>query len=182
LLDVTIRTSFLATAMVAYILLGGIISPAPAAEDPWQPFRFLIGEWVSVGDPTKGTGAFTLLPDLQDKILVRKNHAEIPASPGRPAAAHDDLMIIYRPDPGAVAKAVYFDNEGHVIHYATSVSADKRALIFLSDPATGAPRFRLTYTKGDDDTVAIKFEIAAPNAPDSFKTYLEGKVRRKAAR
>ena len=36
------------------------------------------------------------------------------------------------------------------------------------------PRFRLSYSKGKDDAITIKFEAAPPGKPDGFKTYLEG--------
>jgi hypothetical protein len=36
-------------------------------------FQFLIGEWIMPGG---GSGGFTLEPDLQGKILVRRNKAD----------------------------------------------------------------------------------------------------------
>ncbi len=71
------------------ILVGGTLQ-AQAKDDPWDPFRFLIGDWVGEGKEGQGSGYFSLTPDLQGKVLVRKNHAELPAANGRPAAAHDD--------------------------------------------------------------------------------------------
>jgi len=137
-----------------------------------------MGEWTSEGDPTRGTGKFTLEADLQGKILVRKNHVELPASSGRPASTHEDLMVIYRGEGGEPSKAIYFDSEGHVIHYTATFSDDKRTLTFLSEASPSGPRFRLSYVKGENDTVAIKFEIAPPGKPDAFKAYLEGTARR----
>jgi hypothetical protein len=92
---------------------------------------------------------------------------------------HDDLMVIYREAAGKPARAIYFDNEGHVIQYTLSFSADDRTLTFVSEAAPAAPRFRLKYAKGAGETVRIKFEIAPPGKPDAFKTYLEGSARRK---
>jgi hypothetical protein len=152
-------------------------------EDAWEPYRFLIGEWVGEGSgqPGKGGGAFSFTLDLQDKVLVRKNHSEYPAAPGRPAVAHDDLMVIYRAAAGGPMKAIYFDSEDHVIHYTATIAADRRTITFLSDAVSSGPRFRLSYTKGENETVGIKFEIAPPGKPDAFKTYLEGSARRKGA-
>jgi hypothetical protein len=160
----------------AFVL--GSLSSAARADDPWEAFRFLIGEWVSAGDPAQGTGKFSLRTDLQNHVLVRRNHADVPATGGRPAASHEDLMVIYAGEAGKPVKAIYFDSEGHVINYAVTRSDDKKTLTFLSDPSTSSARFRLSYVKESDDLVSIKFEIAPPGQPDAFKTYLEGKARR----
>jgi hypothetical protein len=139
-----------------------------------------MGFWVGEGsgDPGKGSGRFSFALDLDEKILVRRHHAEFPAAGGRPAASHDDLLITYRSEPDKATKAIYFDNEGHVIHYTASFSSDGRNLTFLSDATTAGPRFRLSYTAGQDGELLIKFEIAPPGNPDAFKTYVEGKARR----
>lgn len=56
-----------------------------------------MGSWTGTGngDPGKGAGGFSLKPDLQGSVLVRKSHSEYPATQGRPATVHDDLMIVY---------------------------------------------------------------------------------------
>lgn len=63
--------------------------------------RFLVEQWTGEGTAdTKqaGAGSCSFEPDLQTKVLVRRNHAEYPASDVHSAIAHDDLMIIC-PDP-----------------------------------------------------------------------------------
>jgi hypothetical protein len=175
-------------AMTARLLLGLLFISTAAAgsargsapDDPWEPYEFLIGQWTGEGggEPGKGSGEFSFAWDLQKKVLVRKNRADFPAAAGRPAISHEDLMIIYRGDGGGPGKAIYFDSEGHVIHYAASVSDDKRTLKFLSEAAAAVPRFRLTYSKEKEDAVRVKFEMAPPGKPDEFKTYLEGSARR----
>ena len=54
-------------------------------------------------------------------------------------------------------------------------------LIFTSEAAQPGPRYRLTYIKTGDDTLKMTFEIAPPNDPSKFKTYIEAAARRKAA-
>jgi hypothetical protein len=51
--------------------------------------------------------------------------------------------------------------------------------VFLSEVKSSEPRFRLTYGKGEMDTVALKFEIPPPGHAYAFKTYSEAKCRRK---
>jgi hypothetical protein len=140
------------------------VAQPPAAKPDWAPFSFLIGEWVGAGSGS--AGEFSLQPDLQGNVLVRKNVATAPT--GR----HEDLMVIYPEAPGL--RAIYFDNEGHVIHYR--VTAAESQAVFTSEEGPG-PRFRLTYRKNPDGTVRTIFEIAPPGG--ELKTYLEGTVRRK---
>jgi hypothetical protein len=152
---------------------------AIADGDIWEPYRYLVGDWVGegAGRPGQGAGRFSFHWDLQEHVLVRRNFAELPAAPGRPAAVHEDLMVIHPVEKGPM-KAVYFDSEGHVIHYTVEAAKVPGTLVFVSDPSPSAPRFRLSYVKGQGDEVLIKFEMAPPGKPDGFRTYLEGKARR----
>jgi acetyl esterase/lipase len=149
--------------------------------DAWSPYRFLVGEWTGegAGKPGQGAGAFSFAFALQEKVLVRKNRSDYPATKDRPAMAHEDLMVIYRGDNNQGTRAIYFDNEGHVIQYAVTFSDDRRTLVFLSEATPSTPRFRLSYSKRNGETLGIKFEIAPPGKPDAFSTYLEGTARRK---
>jgi len=150
---------------------------APPDTGAWKPFEFLLGDWV--GEGSGGGGAFSLHPELGGKILVRKNHAEYPATNQRPAILHDDLLVVYRKSPSAPYRATYWDNEGHIIEYTVTGSPDGKSLSFVSDIVSGEPRFRLTYKETAADEVAIDFEIAPPGKPEAFAPYLSGKARRK---
>jgi hypothetical protein len=171
------KTFVLTLSALLMILFCGALGRAEAKDDPWESCRFLIGEWVGEGKEGQGTGYFSLMPDLQGKVLVRKNHADLPAGNGRPAAVHEDLMVIYKSEDGKSTKAIYFDSEDHVINYTVGISEDK--LTFISAAVPHAPRFRLTYQKKADNQVGIKFEIAPPGKPEEFKMYLEGKAKKK---
>lgn len=161
-----------------FVLMLAGTGAARADEDLLAGYRFLVGEWVGEGKgSTQGSGRFSFAPDLQGKILVRRNSAELPAAQGRPALKHEDLLILY-PGAGEGDRAIYFDNEGHVIQYKVAFSGDHKTLTFLSDPAPNMPRFRLTYVRENDGALGIKFEFAAPDKPDQFRTYLEGSARR----
>ena len=149
--------------------------------DSWKPFRFLVGEWVGkgTGSPGEASGAFSFNFDLEEKVLVRKNRADYPATKDKPAYSHTDLMVIYKEGPET--RAIYFDNEGHTIHYAVTVSDDLPTRItFLSEPSTSAPRFRFVYSKVNNDNMTFQFEIAPPGKPDAFTKYMEGALARKA--
>jgi hypothetical protein len=151
------------------------------APDPWADWKFLLGEWTagdSTGVPGQASkGSFTLALDLGGQVLVRKNHAEYPPANGRPAIQHDDLMIVYR-EAGAT-KAFYDDSEGHVIRYNVIFSPDKRKIVFLSETHEGAPQYRLTYEDVQPGTAKVIFEIAPPDKPGQFNTYVQATVHRK---
>jgi thioredoxin-related protein/uncharacterized protein YciI len=163
----------------AVLLIPGMLTAQQTSTPPnWDAWNFLMGEWKGEGggDPGQGTGTFSFTPDLDYTIITRKNHTVYPAAKDRPAFTHDDLMTVYQ--IGGATKAIYFDNEGHTINYTVEFSNDSNSIIFLSDPTTSTPRFRLTYTKVEVGTVRITFDIAPPGKPEDFSQYLEGIARR----
>ncbi len=165
----------------AGLLLLSNTSRAQESAKAWASFEYLLGDWVGEGggQPGQGTGGFTFLPDLQNHILVRKNHAAYPATKDRPAFTHDDLMVVYQDSDNAPPRAVYFDSEGHVIHYAVTASADHKTIEFVSEALPSSPRYRLSYFMTGGDALTLKFEVAPPGKPDSFSTYIEAKAKRK---
>ena len=162
----------LATVSVALFVLTVPIrgqSPAPLA-----PLQFLLGEWEGIGDQAGETGGFTFARSVQDHVIVRTNYSNTPASGGKPASRHDDLMVIY--DDGGIVKAEYFDSEGHVIRYIAVAKAGE--VLFLSDVKASEPRYRLTYTRGSATTLIGKFDVAPPGKPDAFAPYLSWTARK----
>src|SRR5207302_1544466 len=108
--------------------------------------RSMPGKWVGEGTNetgAQGSGYFTFESDLQRKAWLRRNHSEYPSTTGRPAAVHEDLMIVYA-DAGTV-RAFYTDTENHTIPYRVSFSDDKKIVTFVSDRLAGQPRYRLAY-------------------------------------
>src|SRR5674476_713070 len=99
-----------------FIVIPGIISYPQ--ESNLAKFKFLIGEWVGTGGGSisgKGAGSSIFKFDLDSNLIIRENYAQYPAQNDNPAYTHKDLMIIYY--QSSKPKAVYFDNEKHVINY-----------------------------------------------------------------
>jgi hypothetical protein len=166
------------TIMALAILLLGLTSISLGQQDTtWQKWNWLVGDWVGEGSGTPGQGGgwFSLRPDLDRKVLIRKNHSEYPATKDKPKIIHDDLMIVYLDYAGQPSKAIYFDNESHTITYALTYL--EKSIIFTSSKAQSMPVFRLSYNSLDKETIGIKFEMSRDG--ETFQTYTEGKCTRK---
>ena len=155
-------------------VLAALAQAAAPRPDPFATLSFLQGTWVGIGSGA-ASGSFTFAMELDGKIMVRRNETRFPAQEGRPASLHADLMLIH-PEGGAL-KALYADNEGHVLHYTATPLAEGAGVAFLSEPGPG-PRFRLTYRATTRTEVVTTFAIASPDHPEAFKTYLEGVSKR----
>jgi hypothetical protein len=172
------------------LCLGLLLLPALAGaqqtkeRDVWAPWQFLMGRWTAEGrgQPGEGKGTFSFTLELQGNILVRWSHLVYPATGDHASSSHEDLMVIY-PESGKMPnRAIYFDNEGHVIHYTATFSEQGKTLTFLSDSTPQAARYRLTYRQTETGLLNVKFEIAPPDKPEAFATYVEGAAYRKEMR
>jgi hypothetical protein len=160
------------------IVLFGLASISFGRQDKtWEKWNWLVGDWVGEGSGTPGQGGgwFSLQPDLDGKILVRKSHSEYPATKDKPKIIHTDLMIIYLDSIGQPSKAIYFDNEGHIINYAITHSV--KSISFTSNKVQNMPFFRLTYVSLGKGTIRVKFEMSQDG--EKFLTYTEGTCTKK---
>lgn len=141
-----------------------------------EHWNWLIGEWKGEGSgqPGQGGGTFSFTFDLDQKIIVRKSHSEYPATTDRAQTIHDDLMIIYLDDAANPTKAIYFDNEGHVINY--EISESEKGIVFTSGKTAHAPVFRLSYELLGEGLINTKFELSRDG--ENFMTYIEGKSQK----
>src|SRR5262245_55110858 len=146
---------------------------------PLDSYAFLVGEWEASGggQPGQGTGKTVFTRSLQDRVIVRTNSADYPASKDKPASRHDDLMVVYA--SGSAVRADYYDSEGHVIRYTVSAPAAGEAL-FVSDAVAGEPRYRLSYKLDASGVLNGEFSLA-PQGQAEFKRYLAWQSRRSKA-
>ena len=158
---------------LALMLAAPLCAQTPAAPDAWKALSFLEGTWEAKtqGGPASAAGFYTFQLELDKHILARHSTTD-PGCKG-PATfdcAHSDLFYVYEDAPGRPLKAIYFDNEGHVLHYSVS-TPDAATVVFLTDPAAPGPQFKLVYElKGA--TMAGKFQMKMPGQAE-WKSYLE---------
>ncbi|MGA3028732.1 MAG: hypothetical protein ABSF98_28660 [Bryobacteraceae bacterium] len=164
------RTSvILSVIWLAGVLpLGAQPGPDKAAGSAWTKLEFLLGKWTGIAGEKDtplgaGQGGFSFEPELNRKIVVRRNQAAYNSG-----ARHEDLMVIYLDAPNDAPRAIYFDTEGHVIRYNLTFPAPN-SVIFESDGTQTGPRFRLSYWL-DGRALDGKFEVAPPGA--EYKPYL----------
>lgn len=175
------RHEFVALVMAVGIvgLVAGPAARAASLPPALAPLEFLVGDWEGGGGgaPGQGQGGTSFVPGLQGRVLIRTNFAVTAATGTTPASRHDDLMIVYADERGAV-RADYYDNEGHVIRYIVTVPRAGQA-VFTSEGTAGAPQYRLTYAAGSPGVVSGAFAIAPPGKPGAFTPYLTWEMRRK---
>src|SRR5512135_185157 len=110
----------------------------------WDKLQFLLGDWSSPvsGQPGQGvSGSTTFTYDLDQKIIVRRSRAEFAPAPGETQGlVHIDLLIIYQQPGEKDLRAIYFDNEGHIIHYNLLFPDDRCAVVFESQASEFSPR------------------------------------------
>ncbi len=149
-------------------------------KDQWQPLRFLMGTWEA---KTRGgsagavsTGTYTFRLELRNHVLARHTAGVECKGPADFDCEHADLLYVYAEGPGGSLKAIFFDNEGHVIHYGVSAPGADEA-VFLSDPAQAGPQYRLSYKLAGNELLGA-FAIRMPGRTE-FTTYLEWGGRKK---
>lgn len=165
---------------IVLLLSQSLLAQQPVPSVNWDSLKFLVGKWaveVSAESGQQGSGSCSFEAGLQGKVLVRKNHAEYPATKDWTAIVHDDLTVIYPDRPTGLLRAFYTDNDGNVINYTVSVSSDGKSAVFLGDAVPAAPRFRLTYALTERDRMTFTFELALPGKAEQFQKLIVGSMK-----
>lgn len=166
-------------SVAAVCLPLGAQTPPNATRDPLDALHFLEGGWAahSTGQGATSEGTYSFLRELKGHVLARHGKPANCQGPASFDCEHGDLLYVFQEAPGQPLKALYLDNEGHVIHYDVTVPEPGTA-IFLSEPAGGGPRFRLTYTLRGE-VLSGKFQMQLPGQTD-WRSYLEWSGGRKS--
>jgi hypothetical protein len=147
---------------------------SPAKVDPWAGLRFLIGSWEAKTTggvaQAQASAGYSFRLELREHVLARHSRSGSCSAPEDFNCQHSDLLYIYPTGNGSAFEAIYFDNEGHVIHYGVT-TPKPGTVVFLSDPAQPGPQYRLNYTFLDG-VMSDQFELKMPGQTD-FTSYLE---------
>ncbi len=147
----------------------------------WDRFKFLIGDWISPvsGQPGEGiSGASTFSYALDGKIIIRNSRAEFAPAPGEEKGlVHNDLLIIYQQPGEESLRAIYFDNEGHIIHYRVLFPDKQPGVVFESEATDMNPQARLVYSTEADGTMMTEFSVALPGGP--LLSHVKGQLTKK---
>jgi hypothetical protein len=155
-----------------------LLVPAAFAQDSaadlakWKPLQFLVGNWEAktAGSEVKSIGTYSFQPELNGTILARHGTAESCKGPKDFDCDHHDRLYVYHDATvESGMRAIYFDNEGHVIRYIVTVPSAAK-VVFQSEAGPG-PQFRLTYELVNG-TMLGKFQVAAAGQTE-YHSYLE---------
>jgi hypothetical protein len=123
---------------------------APVApEDPLKPLSFLEGTWEAKTEggtaSAQAAGTYTFRMELKRHILGRHSNNDAGCTgPTDFNCDHSDMLYIYPDEVTKGLRAIYFDNEGHVINYNVTLP-DSTTAVFLSDATQPGPQFQLVY-------------------------------------
>ncbi|MGD0295258.1 MAG: hypothetical protein ABSB30_15540 [Terracidiphilus sp.] len=154
-------------------------TPTSAKSDPWAGLRFLLGLWEAktTGGVAQAqvSASYSFRMELRNHLMARHSRSGSCSAPDDFDCQHSDLLYIYPASNGAALEAIYFDNEGHVIHYAVSIPKPG-TVVFLSDAAQPGSQYRLSYTFLDG-VMSGQFEMKMPGQTE-FTSYLEWSGKR----
>jgi len=166
--------TFVAIAALAALALTQNERAVSASADSWKALAFLEGTWdahTQAGSAAaQGDGTYTFKPELKNHVLIRQSNATACKGPANYDCEHSDVLYVYQEAETQPLKAIYFDNEGHVIHYTVS-TPDSSTAIFISDPSSSGPQFRLVYEL-KSAVMSGKFQMRMPGQA-AWKSYLE---------
>jgi hypothetical protein len=147
---------------------------ASKGREQWNALSFLEGTWdAKASGGTSGasvSGTYIFRKELGGHILARHSSSAECKGSDDFDCEHGDLLYIYQEPSEQLLKAIYFDNEGHVIHYSVSTPTPNSA-VFTSDASVPGPHFRLVYElKGG--AMSGKFQMQMPGQTE-WQSYLE---------
>jgi hypothetical protein len=147
-------------------------SATPPA-DPFASLHFLEGTWQAQAQGAQGaaaSGRYTFKRELGGHVLTRHSTSD-PNCTGPVSfdCQHSDLLYVFQDGGQQPLKAIYFDSEGHTIHYDVTISGPS-SVVFESESGPG-PRFRLTYEL-KSGMMNGKFQMQPPGT-NEWHSYLE---------
>ena len=160
----------------------GLAAQQPAA-DPWEPVRFLAGEWAgtSQGEPGTGTAQRSYQFVLGSRFLHERNVSTYaPRQPGKAGEVHEHWSLISYDKKRKKLVLRQFHQEGFVNQYVLdeALSTPKR-IVFVSEGFENLDsrwRARESYDLVSRDEFTETFEVAMPGK--EFSVYSTNAFKR----
>lgn len=145
--------------------------PVAAKPDPWEPIRFMVGEWrgESEGQPGKGTVARTYRFILKDRFLAEDNTSTYPPQPANEKGeVHEHRSFFSYDRARKVLVLRQLHQESFVIQYAVLPGATATRVVFESEALENVPagwKARETYDVVSPNEFVETFELAMGDKP-----------------
>jgi len=166
------------------IAASGVAGAEGAKPDPWQPLRFLLGNWQgeAQGEPGRGTVERSYQLVLGDQFFEERNTSRYePKSPGKEPEVHEHRSFLSYDRSRKTIMLRQFHEEGFVNLYAMNQAAGTPTrLVFESvsfENLDNDWKARETYEVISNDEFIETFELAEPGEP--FQVYSRNHFRRR---
>lgn len=170
------------------ILLTSVISIQAQEEqkktDPWDPWRFFIGNWEGAGTGEPGESKVERSYEfmLEGNFILMKNKAFYPPQEKNPQGEVHTDWGLFSYDMGRKKFVLrQFHVEGFVNQYVLdSISADGKTLVFTTESIENIPagwKAKETYKLTGTDEFTEIFELAPPGK--DFSVYSESVLKKK---
>lgn len=170
--------------LIVLSLIGGPANSEESApkQSPWDPIRFMVGEWRGTAEGESGTGSVqrTYAFVLKDRFLQEKNVTAYAPTEKKPGGEIHEHLGYFSYDRGQKALVLrQFHQEGFVNRYVMQAGSSAPTLVFNStefENFDNSLKARETYTIISPDEFVEVFELAPPGKP--FEVYSKTHLKR----
>ena len=180
--------SYLRTLLACALLVPALTMSADTAKpDPWQPVRFLVGQWqgTTQGEPGQGTVERSYEFVLGDRFIHERNTSTYPPQgQNQKGEVHQHWSFLSYDRIGKTLVLRQFHTEGFVNQYRhASAESSATRLVFSSESFENLDskwRAREIYEVIGPDEFTETFQLAEPGK--DFQTYSTNRFKRVARR
>ena len=166
-----------------FLLPVGLVTGQQKKPDPWEPIRFLVGDWVGTAEGEAGTGTVrrNYLFVLKDRFLHEKNISTYPPQESNKTGEIHEHWSFYSYDRGRNTLVLrQLHQEGFVNQYVLNTTDSRPGkLVFDSERFENFDnnwRARETYEKISADEFIETFELGEPGK--ALKVYSRNHFKR----
>jgi hypothetical protein len=164
------------------MLAGATEAPTPAAQSPWSPIQFMVGEWSGESDGQPGTGTVkrTYRFVLADRFLHEQNVSTYPPQPkNAKGEVHEHWSLFSHDRARHLLVLRQFHQEGFVNQYAMLPGSSSGSVVFESEALENVPaswKARETYEVVSPDEFIETFELSEGGKP--YEVYSKARFKR----